>query len=106
MWRLMAPDGRFLRLGFGGSTLKIVTAAAALAALSLSMAAASAANAAIWLANDGSAQADITVGANSLHILLTSLFANPTSAADEVSGIQITLGSAPGSVALNGTPSG
>lgn len=72
--------------------------AAAVAATSALLAAP--AFASTWLAT-GAAQAVITSGANSLSIDLTSLFANPTSAANEVSGIQIVLDSTPGSVSLS-----
>lgn len=45
-----------------------------------------------------SASATITTAANSLTVSLSSLIANPTSAGQEVSGIIITLGSAPGTL--------
>ncbi|HEX9200264.1 MAG TPA: PEP-CTERM sorting domain-containing protein [Acidobacteriaceae bacterium] len=48
-----------------------------------------------------SASATITTGANSLVVSLSSLIANPTSAGQEVSGIFITLGSAPTSDSLS-----
>jgi hypothetical protein len=60
----------------------------------------------------GSASATITTGSNSLIVSLSSLLApssqsNPFGAGQEVSGIFITLGSAPtSSTTLSGTPSG
>lgn len=79
----------------------------AIAAATVSGLLAAPAFASTWVASgsgsDGalSAQAVITSSANSLNIALSSLLANPKSAGQEVSGIEIFLdGGAPGSVSL------
>lgn len=70
------------------------------------------AHAATWIASgkssDGAldAQAVITSSANILTIQLTDLLANPTSAGQELSGIEIFFASAPTSASLDGTPTG
>ena len=83
----------------------LVYACASVLALSLSIGSASAATynyLASGNSSDGpiSASALITTGVNSLTVALSSLIANPTSAGQEVSGIKITLASAPSSVSL------
>jgi hypothetical protein len=86
---------------------------AAVAATSVLLAAP--AFASTWVATgsggDGpeSASAVITAAANSLSIALTntlSIAGGPTAAGQEISGIEITLGSGPTGVSLNGTPTG
>jgi hypothetical protein len=79
------------------------------AAASLALLGAGAAHAATWVASSTggsngplSAQADITVSNNQLVISLTDLLANPTSAGQEVSGVQIFLASDPTKVTYEG----
>jgi hypothetical protein len=83
--------------GLGASKVnKLFFAAAAFAA----MATVSSAAGAVTYIDTGAAQADITLGSNSITVVLTSLTSNPTSAGDLLSGIEIFLDDAPTTATL------
>ena len=92
-----------MRLAAGRSVRTAIVASALASLFSASFANASTITfGASGTGTDGpeSASATITTGVNSLIVALTSLTLNPTSAGQEVSGIQITLSNTPTSASL------
>jgi len=72
------------------------------ASILLAMVTGFSAKAATYFFDDpGVATATITTGLGTLNVVITNLVANPTSAAQEISGIQINVGNTPSSVSLS-----